>query len=208
MQKMIAIVGLILVGCGTSETSSVGTPTPSPSSSSTTSSDPAACVVCSPGDKGEKGDPGAAGSQGVAGAAGATGPAGAAGPQGSAGPQGVAGPQGEPGAVGPKGATGAAGATGPAGSALEKSAVYVRETTVNMGNGGVTSATVKCTSATHVVLSGGCVAGPRPSGVSIVESSATDPDSTTLISGWKCQASNFSGADSNLIVRAYCLRTP
>jgi len=125
---IVLLVLSLLVGCGTAQGGSTGTPStegaakdsnPPQNGSTATPAPPSVSPTDTPAVQGPKGDPGPpgptglkgdTGPQGLQGPVGARGAVGDTGAVGSQGPMGPAGPQGIQGIPGPKGSVGAAGA--------------------------------------------------------------------------------------------------
>ncbi len=151
------------------------------------------------------------GAPGTAGMNGSTGPKGDHGDTGATGPQ---GPQGDPG-VGAVGATGPQGVQGPQGPQGTPGAagttITVYEVTASSNSwavsplGGVTIATsAHCTSATDILLSGGC---SQEGAWTPMRSHADLSGATTgFPKSWRCEA-HFPSAQpttQHLFAYAYC----
>lgn len=138
--------------------------------------DPSSNCRCAAGEPGEKGPTGDGGPQGPPGF---QGPQGAPGPMG---PQGLPGPQGDPGGF------------------INKSQIYVNESTAPTNPGAFVSVQAGCTNINHLLVSGGCSYVGKNSQLT---ESMPDKADVVAISVWTCDLE--SGDFGSVTARIVCL---
>jgi hypothetical protein len=190
MNRVFALLLVVLFGCGSAESSEPTTSTSQPECT---------CPAGPEGPAGTQGPKGNPGDQGPMGPQGVQGPKGSDGPQGQVGP---VGPQGPAGSMGPQGAQGVAGPQGPAG-VIKSSGLYRVLDSVYVTTSGSFGLTAACHDG-DILLTGGCRSSSGNANVRLITDSAIQSStSLDLPASWECTF-NVANQVTELSAAAWC----